>query len=103
MGRYAQRRVAGGGPSFGLIAIGRARQIGAADTLDVTYTGNVKASTFVPAAFFLPDDSGTGTAIAQFSPNTLRVTFDILTDVQTILDYNGATIGILTPQSVTIG
>lgn len=97
MGRWAQRRVAGGGQPTTLIAMVRAIRP-TPSTVRVNYSGNVQASAFDPSDFET-DSSIEATAVTQFSPNQIVLDFGEDVSGSASVDYSGDTVGILTPQS----
>lgn len=102
MGRWAQRTHRGGSPG----AAAALKQITSAvgqggDTVNVTYTGNITAASFVPGTFST-DAAHTGTSVAQDGANSLNVTFDGDVSIDNTMTYAGTVSGVLTPQTVPL-
>lgn len=101
MGRWAQRRRAGGGPPT-LNYITEAAAGGAANQMFVRYAQNVDETQLIPSAFEATPSTNTGDTIDQLLPNRIRISFTGDVDTDTTLIYGGSTPGILTPQTVSI-
>lgn len=104
MGRWSQRRRAGGGPP--LITSGISITLGQIDgtmTVILTYDGNITAGDFNEASFTTHPSNTSANAISQESVNALNLEFteDISTD--TTISYNGSVVGVTTPQTIAIG
>ncbi len=98
MGRWAQRRLGGGG-SPALIQMIHVEKTGS-DTLVVTYSGVIDANEFENADF---EDFGGGqfaSGVAQDSPDKIELTFPDAVANNGQLNYAGDVLGILNPQSI---
>lgn len=100
MGRWAQRRRAGGG-SPSLNSMIRAVQSGAF-SLQVTYASDVSADDFTPGMFAEQTDDIVPVAVFQLSPNSLELNFSSELENASELIYIGNVLGTRTPQTIAI-
>jgi hypothetical protein len=102
MGRWAQRRIRGGGtnPAATLIEISTAASDD--DSIVIaTYTGSIDATNFANGDFTSQPSGAASVAILQDSPNSLEIDFNPATITgDTFIQYSGTTPGVLTPQTV---
>lgn len=104
MGRWAQRRIAGGGPSptAALIEM-TAATVTDPDKIQVDYSGDVTAGAFGANDFETQPGTVLGTSISQVASNAIEITFADTINAEATLTYSGGNSGILTPQTVPIG
>lgn len=101
MGRWAQRRRAGGGPTFPPVLISITLVVvDGANELVVTYSGNVDPGDFSNSDFITDSSLAVPTSITDLDTNILLLTFGVdVSDSQNLV-YSGNVSGVLTPQSV---
>lgn len=98
MGRWSQRRLAGGGITP-LNHIIDANNLGGFNAT-AEYQSNVNAAVF-NGDEFLSQPSGTvSNLVVQTSTRTVTITFDDPMGADTSLAYSGTVPGILTPQTI---
>lgn len=66
--------------------------------IEIEYDKALTAASLDPADFH-PDTGETGIAIAQLSPNSVEVTFDLSIATAVSVTYSGSTPFILSPQT----
>lgn len=101
MGRWSQRRRAGGGPPgiSGLIEITLATQT-AANELTLDYSGDVTAGDFNTADFTTFANNLSPDVINQTASNQLQLQFPVDVTGEGAIIYAGTTLNVLTPQTV---
>lgn len=103
MGRWAQRRRAGGGPgaAIAIIHLVAATVTGAA-TMTATYSGPPDISGLDPTDFLAVINGENGDDIAALGGNQIQIHFAGSIFGETTLEYSGTTPGYLTPDSVAV-
>jgi hypothetical protein len=105
MGRWAQRRVRGGGPPApvtGLLRIvsGEFLDEGACN---LTYNGPIDATSLNAGDFHDTDNITDGFSLTQVSPTVIRLEwFDGVTAINDLCNYDGSATGVESPQLFTI-
>lgn len=97
MGRWAQRRIAGGGGDQVINQIVSA--IYDAGELLLTYRENVSGPLFTGLEFTAQPGSHASTEVNNETLNSIRVTFGSAISSSGTVDYAGSVPGILNPQS----
>jgi len=99
MGRWAQRKRAGGGGES-LNYITNVHSVPGIDTLQVTYHAPVDPDALDPAAFQSIPSASFGQGKAPNSETQVEIFYGDDISADTTLDYDGTTPGLLTPQTV---
>lgn len=104
MGRWAQRRIRGGGPPAPAPAHMIVAQIDTMTPNDVgvQYSGPVDATSLNAADYTVPADGATGMFISNVTPDVLLLELD--NDVHTphSLQYGGADPQVVSPDSIVL-
>src|SRR3972149_5303461 len=99
MGRWAQRKRAGGGP------VTLNQMIQAVKTggilVEVEWSADVDPASFEPTAFTSEPSGIINQAFAVIGPRRLELQFEFPVDADTELVYLGLTPGMLTPQTIS--
>lgn len=98
MGRWSQRRLAGGGvtPLNEIITA----HISAPTKIDLTYSAAISASSISGGNFVSNPSSEQDISILQLGTRSVRLTMSGNIEADTTIDWTGATPGVLTPQTV---
>lgn len=99
MGRWAQRRRAGGGSPV-LNSMIYAAAVGGADA-DVTYATTIDAAELDPDSFTSNPSGEQGLTINQLTDTKIEISFSGDVSGDTTLLYAGVVIGIRTPQTIS--
>lgn len=105
MGRWAQRRTAGGGPLVSpptattqmTIATGAGP-----GTLEITYTSNVTAANFPANGWILTPTNVRSSGVSQDAANSLDVTFAPFLGTETFVTFDKSVPNVITPQKIAI-
>lgn len=101
MGRWAQRRRAGGGPNLDVeISMISAETGGSLEEILITYSSDVTAGNFDAGDFTSLPSNETGDNLAQGGSDQLIVAFLNPVDTDTSLNYAGSSPGIQSPQTI---
>ena len=101
MGRWAQRRVRGGGPpTAAAIEITIATHDPIDDFSFLDYSADITGIPFNAADYTTNPSGLTGIAVNQTAPDQISVLFAMLYPADTSISYTGSEPGILTPQTV---
>lgn len=106
MGRWAQRRRAGGGSSPDsappTIAQLLEAHIDGIVTEQAVYTTPITAGDFSPGDFVSNPSGGTSTIVLQINATTIEIEFDNIVTGDDTLEYAGTNPNVITPDSVAI-
>lgn len=100
MGRWAQRRIAGGGGVAYLANINSA-QVDSVNVLFLTWSSGVNAANLT-ATDFVTNGGHHGVTVTQPDDNSTYVNFGLDISDEVTLTYNGHAAGINTPQTIAI-
>jgi hypothetical protein len=100
MGRWAQRKRAGGGPSAPSLTQIDTATLASNTQADLFYNNSVTATDFDPATFTSSPSGVFGTAITQAGPNEFLIDLTGSAAGDDEIQYTGSVSGVLTPQSV---
>lgn len=98
MGRWAQRRIRGGGPGPELLTIIAAVSDGDVH-IEVQFTGDITAAEFTASAFRDETLGENAIAVVQGGSDSLVYTFVGTTDAGHSWTYSDTVSGILTPET----
>jgi len=98
MGRWAQRRRTGGGPTQTIVMVDA--QITATTDARVRFSAAIDASQLVPGQFDSSPSVEVGDTISQISDREIEITFVSIIGGDTVLGYNGTNYPGLAPQTI---
>ncbi len=100
MGRWAQRQRGGGGTAL-INSVVLATFVDG-NHIRVTYASSVLATALSPGSFIYNPDADPFTAIAQFSPNALTLTYPAGLTAGETVTYSSPLAGFRSPQTFLI-
>lgn len=98
MGRWAQRRRTGGGPSILNYITDAVQQT--ATTIILTYAYPIDATELIPVDFESSPSGAIGDTITQLTNDTIQLDLDASSAGDDEIQYSGSTPGVRTPQQV---
>lgn len=103
MGRWSQRRLAGGGPqSFTEENRILEAVLTSVDVIDLTYASAVDSSLFSPSNFTALPSGSTATTFTVLDATHFQLNFSVDISTDSTLEYDGSVPGFESPQDVTI-
>jgi hypothetical protein len=105
MGRWAQRRTAGGGPLTSPPTAQRQMTLaegGGPGVLEITYSGVVTAANFPANGWTLTPTNVRSSVVVQGAGDSLFVTFAPLLGTETFVTFDKSAPNVISPQKIVI-